>query len=82
MSDSLTIIWPRCRAGAHRWLRGRRGQAPHLSLPPGRSTAIGAGLARVFQLDCYEIWLIEKPLSIDGCRLVHYQDDTPDRATE
>jgi len=24
----------------------RHGQAPHLSLPPGRSTATGAGLAR------------------------------------
>jgi len=27
---------------------GKRGQAPHLSLPPGRSTAIGAGLARAY----------------------------------
>jgi len=27
----------------------KRGQAPHLSLPPGRSTAIGAGLAHAYE---------------------------------
>jgi len=34
---------------SRRWKARRRGLAPHLSLPPGRSTAIGAGQARAYR---------------------------------